>query len=103
MRLVYHTGELSLELIPFSQQSLYCSLCFTVEAGLEMHGCNCVCHHRTYTQLQNTNAAKFTHLVGLRHGHAFLHQELDNFIVVGVRGEDDGRDVRGEIRELLVE
>lgn len=46
---------------------------------------------------------KFTDLVGLRHGHAFLHQELDNFIVVGVRSEDDGRDVRSEVGELLVE
>lgn len=52
---------------------------------------------------QRTSFDQFTHLVGLRHGHAFLHQELDNFIVVGVRGEDDGRDIGGEVRELLVE
>lgn len=39
----------------------------------------------------------------LWHGHAFLHQKLDNFIVVGVCSEDDGSDVRGEVRELLVQ
>lgn len=44
----------------------------------------------------------FTHLMRLRHGHAFLHQQLDNFIVVGVCSQDDGGDVRGEVRELLV-
>lgn len=44
-----------------------------------------------------------THLVGLRHGHALLDQELDDFIVVGVRGQDDGCDVGGEVRELFVQ
>jgi len=39
----------------------------------------------------------------LRHGNTFLYQKLDDFIVVGVRGEDDGSDVRGEVRELPVQ
>lgn len=38
----------------------------------------------------------------LRHRHTLLHQELDYFIVVGVCSKDNGRDVRGEVRELLV-
>lgn len=38
------------ELILFSAQSPYCSLCLTVEAGVKMQGCNTVCHHRTSTQ-----------------------------------------------------
>lgn len=44
-----------------------------------------------------------THLMRLWHRHAFLHQELDNFIVVGVCSEDNRCDVRGEVRELLVQ
>lgn len=40
--------------------------------------------------------------MGLRHRHTFLHQELDNFIVVGVCSKDNRCDVRGEVRELLV-
>lgn len=44
-----------------------------------------------------------SHLVGLRHGHALLHQQLDNLIVVGVSGQDDGRDVGSEVGELLVQ
>lgn len=72
-----------------------------VKAGLEMPGC--LSPQDIHTHFQNSSTDRFTHLMGLRHGHAFLHQEFDNFIVVGVRGEDDGRDVRGEVGELLVE
>lgn len=46
---------------------------------------------------------RFTHLMGLRHGDTLLHQELDNFIVVGVSSQNDGSDVRGEVGELLVQ
>lgn len=45
----------------------------------------------------------FTHLMWLWHRHTFLHQKLDNFIVVGVCSKNDGSDVRGEVRELLVQ
>lgn len=44
-----------------------------------------------------------SHLVGLRHGHALLHQELDNFIVVGVCSQYNGGDVRCKVRELFVQ
>lgn len=44
-----------------------------------------------------------TDLMWLRHRHSFLHQQLDDFIVVGVSSQDDGSDVRGEVRELLVQ
>ena len=43
------------------------------------------------------------HLVRLWHGHALLHQQLDDLVVVGVGRQDDGRDVRGEVGELLVQ
>ena len=43
------------------------------------------------------------HLVRLGHGHALLHQQLDDLVVVGVSGQNDWSDVRSEVRELLVQ
>lgn len=51
----------------------------------------------------NYRHLRVSHLVGLWHGHTLLHQELDNFIVVGVCSQDDGGDVRSEVRKLFVQ
>ena len=43
------------------------------------------------------------HLVGLRDGDALLDDHLDDLVVVGVRRQDDGGYVGGEVGELLVQ
>lgn len=44
-----------------------------------------------------------THGVRLRYGDAPLEEQLDDLVVVGVGGQHDGGDVRGEVGELFVQ
>lgn len=43
------------------------------------------------------------HGVRLGYGDASLQEQFDDFVVVGVCGQDDGGDVRGEVGELFVQ
>lgn len=44
-----------------------------------------------------------THSMRLGDGDASLKEQFDDLVVVGVGGQDDGGDVRGEVGELFVQ